>query len=72
MASQASIQKLGSPLKELVLGALPTGAEDFGESEKDKVEVGEWIEKVAQGEIGKAEGLKVSKWQPTAFEQDVD
>lgn len=62
MASQASIQKLTSPLKELVLGALTTGAEDFGESEKEKAEVGEWIEKVVQGEIGKPGGLKVIKW----------
>lgn len=59
MASASAIQKLQSPLKELVLGALPGGAPDFGVSEKDQAEVQAWIEKVAQGEIGKTEGLKV-------------
>lgn len=59
MASQKAIQKLQSPLKELVLGALPNGATDLGSSEKDKAEVEGWIEKIAQGDINKPDGLKV-------------
>ena len=59
MASQQALQKLQSPLKELVLGALPNGATDLGSSEKDKAEVEGWIEKIAQGDINKPDGLKV-------------
>lgn len=59
MASLGAIQKLQTPLKDLVLGALPDGSPDFGTSEKDKAEVEGWIAKVAQGEIGKVDALKV-------------
>lgn len=52
-----SISKLVSPLKDLVLGVTP----ELGKTDKDKAEVIEWIEKIAQGDIIKPEGVKVWK-----------
>jgi len=52
--SNLSIQKLPSPLKDLVLRGTP----ELGKSDKDKAEVVEWIEKVAQGDIVKPAGVK--------------
>lgn len=49
------VTKLGSPLSDLVQGA----TSEFGKSDKDKIEVAEWIEKVAQGDIVKPAGVKV-------------
>jgi hypothetical protein len=51
----ASILKLTSPLKDLVLGATP----ELGKSDQDKAEVAGWIEKVVQGDIVKPAGVKV-------------
>jgi len=50
----ASILKLASPLKDLVLGATP----ELGKSDQDKAEVAGWIEKVVQGDIVKPAGVK--------------
>jgi aminoacyl tRNA synthase complex-interacting multifunctional protein 1 len=47
--------KLASPLRDLVTGATT----ELGKSDKDKAEVTEWIEKVAQGDIVKPSGVKV-------------
>jgi aminoacyl tRNA synthase complex-interacting multifunctional protein 1 len=60
MTSQAAISKLPSPLKELVLSAVKADdGQAFGTSEKEKAEVADWIEKVAAGDVAKAETLKV-------------
>jgi len=53
--SDLSISKLGSPLKDLVLGATP----ELGKSDQDKADVAQWIEKVAQGDIVKLISVKV-------------
>lgn len=53
--ADASVSKLPSPLKDLVLGAKP----DFGKSDSDKAEISSLIEKVSQGDIVKPEGVKV-------------
>ncbi|RPD77832.1 nucleic acid-binding protein [Lentinus tigrinus ALCF2SS1-7] len=58
MSVQAALAKLPSPLKDLVTGAAQDGSEDFGKSEKDKTEVAEWIDKVAQGDVAKPENFK--------------
>ncbi|KAI0086542.1 hypothetical protein BDY19DRAFT_894826 [Irpex rosettiformis] len=54
----SAVTKLQSPLKELVAGATHDGSSEFGRNEKDKKEVEEWIERVAGGEVVKAEALK--------------
>lgn len=53
--SDPAFAKLASPLKELVVSASP----ELGKSDKDKADVIEWIEKVAQGDIVKPEGIQV-------------
>ncbi|TFY57644.1 hypothetical protein EVG20_g8462 [Dentipellis fragilis] len=58
MSAQAAIAKLHPDVRELVLGAAKAGGVDFGKSEKDKAEVVEWVENVAQGSAVKAESLK--------------
>ena len=59
MSVQAALAKLPSPLKDLVSAAAHVGSEDFGKSEKDKAEVAQWIDKVAQGDVAKPENFKV-------------
>lgn len=65
--SDPTFAKLASPLKELLLGASP----ELGKSDKDKADVIEWIEKVAQGDIVKPEGIQVCRiifsFQQTCF-----
>ncbi|KAH9950539.1 nucleic acid-binding protein [Amylocystis lapponica] len=58
MTTEAAITKLHTPLRDLVTGAVQDGRQDFGKSEQDKAEVAQWIEKVAQGDVAKAENLK--------------
>ena len=60
MASTAALTKLPTPIRDLVANAAPDGASDFGKSEKDKAEVTQWIEKIAEGSVAKPESLKVS------------
>ncbi|OSD07251.1 nucleic acid-binding protein [Trametes coccinea BRFM310] len=55
MSASTALAKLPSPLKDLVAAAVQDGSEDFGKSEKDKAEVAEWIDKVAQGDVAKPE-----------------
>lgn len=59
MSAQAALAKLAPPLRDLVSAAAPDGSESFGKSEKDQAEVAQWIDKVAQGDVAKAENLKV-------------
>ncbi|KAI0648084.1 nucleic acid-binding protein [Trametes meyenii] len=58
MSVNAALAKLPSPLRDLVSAAAQDGGEDFGKSEKDKAEVAEWIDKVAQGDVAKPDKLK--------------
>ncbi|KAI0335930.1 nucleic acid-binding protein [Cubamyces sp. BRFM 1775] len=58
MSASAALAKLPSPLRDLVAAAAQDGSEDFGRSEKDKAEVAEWIDKVAQGEVAKPDNFK--------------
>ncbi|KAI0926956.1 hypothetical protein AcW1_007664 [Taiwanofungus camphoratus] len=58
MSSAAALSKLDVPLRSLVANAATDGSKDFGRSEKDKTQVAEWIEKIAQGDIAKPERLK--------------
>ncbi len=58
MSAQAALAKLPAPLRDLVTDAAKDGSEDFGKSEKDKAEVAEWIDKVAQGDVAKPENFK--------------
>ena len=53
--SSDAIAKLPSPLKDLVAASVA----DSSVSSETKPEVNEWIEKVASGQVGKAESLKV-------------
>jgi hypothetical protein len=55
MSSAAAIAKLPLRLRELVNGVI----KDSSVNSEDKPEVTQWIEKVASGQVGKAEGLKV-------------
>lgn len=59
MSSAAALSKLDISLRGLVANAATDGSKDFGRSEKDKTQVAEWIEKIAQGDIAKPERLKV-------------
>ena len=59
MSAQATLAKLTPLLRDLVSAAALDGSESFGKSEKDKVEVAQWIDKIAQGDIAKAENLEV-------------
>lgn len=53
--SSDAIAKLPSPLKDLVAASVA----DSSVSSETKPEVDEWIEKVANGQFGKVESLKV-------------
>lgn len=54
MSYEASLAKLASPLKELVSNA----QSDTGTSDADKAEVISWIDKVAAGDVAKAENFQ--------------
>ncbi|KAI8978695.1 hypothetical protein BD414DRAFT_579842 [Trametes punicea] len=58
MSASAALAKLPSPLRDLVVAAAQDGSEDFGKSEKDKAEVADWIDKVAQGDVAKLENFQ--------------
>ena len=61
MSSAAAVAKLPESLRNLVTGAVQEGnaSSDFGKSEKDQAEVADWVERIAGGEIAKAENVKV-------------
>jgi aminoacyl tRNA synthase complex-interacting multifunctional protein 1 len=56
MSYEASLSKLHSPLKELVTNAQA----DTGKTDADQLEVVNWIDKVAAGDIVKSDSLSVS------------
>ncbi|THV05314.1 nucleic acid-binding protein [Dendrothele bispora CBS 962.96] len=58
MSFQNSVSKLGSPVKELVQSVAQTENSLTGKTEKDQAEVVQWIDKVAQGDLVKAENIK--------------
>ncbi|KIY46507.1 nucleic acid-binding protein [Fistulina hepatica ATCC 64428] len=51
MSFQASVVKLPSPVKDLVLRATSNGDKLVGDSEKDQDEVSQWIDKIATGVV---------------------
>ncbi|KAJ6477459.1 hypothetical protein C8R47DRAFT_1219994 [Mycena vitilis] len=58
MSFQSSVDRLSSPLKDLVLSATQNGSLHVGTPEKDEREVIEWIAKVEQGDLVNEPGLK--------------
>ena len=61
--SSNAIAKLPSPLKDLVTASVA----DSSVSSETKPEVNKWIEKVASGQFGKAESLKVQIHRRLAY-----
>lgn len=59
MSFQASVSKLQSPVKELVLSISKDGVRHVGQSEQDQGEVTGWIEKASQGDVVAESNLKV-------------
>ena len=59
MSYQAAVSKLNSPVKELVLAVAGTSTDLAGTSQADEAEVASWIEKTSQGDLVKADKLKV-------------
>lgn len=59
MTFQSAVGKLQSPIQELVLAVTKEGTRHVGNSDQDKTEVEQWIEKVAQGDAVKEGALKV-------------
>jgi aminoacyl tRNA synthase complex-interacting multifunctional protein 1 len=56
---QDSLSKLSSPVKDLVQSASQEQPALVGKTDQDKAEVVQWIDKVAQGDVVKAENIKV-------------
>ena len=65
MAIAAALGKLPESLNKLIWGALEEGpmSVEFGKSTEDRTEVAVWLEKVAQGDIAKAEKVNVSVYE---------
>lgn len=59
MSFEDSVSRLGSAIKDLVASAAKDDPSLAGKSEKDQAEVVQWIEKVGQGDIVKADNFKV-------------
>jgi aminoacyl tRNA synthase complex-interacting multifunctional protein 1 len=77
MSTPSALSALPQPLRDLVTGAVQDSAKDFGSSEKDRAEVAEWIDNVAQGNIVNPENLKVRAFTrvcdaPADVRQDLD
>jgi len=51
MSFQAAISKLSTPVKELVVAVTENGTRHIGETEKDKTEVAEWVERAGQSDV---------------------
>ncbi|KAJ3910570.1 hypothetical protein F5879DRAFT_929183 [Lentinula edodes] len=58
MSFEDSVSRLGSAIKDLVASAAKDDPSLAGKSEKDQAEVVQWIEKVGQGDIVKADNFK--------------
>jgi len=57
MAFQTSIANLNASVKALVLSVTQDGTLHVGKTEKDQVEVSEWIDKVGTGDLFRADNL---------------
>ncbi|KAI0250811.1 nucleic acid-binding protein [Lactifluus subvellereus] len=57
MTSNDAFSKLQSPLRELLVGSVQQDQQQLGISEKDKADVAQWIEKVAQADIARPDAL---------------
>lgn len=66
MSYEVSLSKLPCPLKDLVANAQA----DTGRTDTDKLEVANWIDKVASGDIVKSESLSVSSLAQRAMPTD--
>ncbi|KAG6852783.1 hypothetical protein C0991_009120 [Blastosporella zonata] len=51
MSFQAAVDKLNSPVKDLVVAFTENGTRHVGDAEKDQAEVVDWIEKAAQPDV---------------------
>jgi len=67
MSFQDSVSKLSSPVKELVQAVAQPETSLVGKTEKDQAEIAQWIDKVAQGDLVKAENIKVCNLCPLSF-----
>ncbi|KAF9013419.1 hypothetical protein BDQ17DRAFT_1232028 [Cyathus striatus] len=67
MSFSAAVEKLDSPVKDLVVSVTKNGSQYVGESEEDKAEVATWIEKagepslVAQGNLNNLDISLISR-----------
>ncbi|KAI0304418.1 nucleic acid-binding protein [Multifurca ochricompacta] len=57
MSSIDAFLKLQSPLRELLVGSVQQDERQLGISEKDKTDIAQWIEKVAQSDFVKPDSL---------------
>ncbi|THH27988.1 hypothetical protein EUX98_g6201 [Antrodiella citrinella] len=55
-----------NPLRSLVTSSAEAGSPAYGQSEKDQVEVADWIDKISAGEVVKPENLKDLESQLTS------
>lgn len=62
MSLQSAIQKLRSPVRDLVLSVTRDGQELGGKNENDKQAVVEWIEKTSQGTLVNENNLKACNY----------
>ncbi|KAF5382577.1 hypothetical protein D9615_002783 [Tricholomella constricta] len=51
MSFQSAVSKLNTPVKELVVAVTENGTRHIGQSETEKAEVAEWIEKAGQADV---------------------
>lgn len=59
MLSEDILSKLKSPLRELLVGFVQQDQQQLGISEKDKTDVKQWVEKAAQPDLSRPDGLPV-------------
>ena len=60
MSFQAAISKLNPHVKELVVSVTENGSRHVGESEKDRAEVNEWIEKAGHPDVSGEANIQVN------------
>jgi hypothetical protein len=59
MSSTNAFSTLSSPLRELLVGSTQLDQQQLGVSEKDRVDIAQWIEKAAQVDFVKSDALRV-------------
>lgn len=59
MSAQATVGKLPSPLRDLVLAACQGDEGSYGKTDSEKQEVSDWLSKVVKGDIVKPSAVKV-------------